>query len=110
MCILLHKLNKKIYIYHLFTYLYVFGLLLVCMFSWSLLLQVNYLIKYVSGKEEHQLVDVAGTRVESNIRVSTEDHAHEKITSCRKLVNKKLEASKSHMGREVGLMCICAVV
>jgi hypothetical protein len=69
--------------------------------------QVSYLIKYVSGKEEHQLVDVSGTRVESEIKVITEDHAHEKITHCKNLLDNKLKVSKSHLGREVSL---CEIV
>ena len=69
--------------------------------------QVSYLVKYVCGKEEHQLVDVAGTKDESEIRITTEEHAHEKITSCKRIVDKKLSASKSHLGREVSL---CEVV
>lgn len=64
-------------------------------------------MKYISGKEEHQMVDVAGTRTPSEIQVTTEEHAHEKITSCKKLADKKLESSKSHLGREVSL---CEVV
>jgi len=43
--------------------------------------QVSYLVKYISGKEEHQLVDVAGTKEVTEVKVTTEDHAHEKITS-----------------------------
>ena len=74
------------------------------------MLLVNYLIKYVSGKEKHQLIDVAGTSIESDIRVATEDHAHEKITSCRLSMNKKLEASKSHMGREAFICAFCYTI
>ena len=65
--------------------------------------QVSYFVKYVLGKEEHQLVDVAGTKEETEIRVTTEDHAHEKISGCKNVLMKKLEASKSHLGREVSL-------
>ena len=65
--------------------------------------QVSYLIKYVTGKEEHQLVDVTGTKDKSEIRLTTDAHAHEKITSCRRATEKKINSSKSCMGREVSL-------
>lgn len=43
--------------------------------------QVSYLVKYISGKEERQLVDVAGTKEMTEVKATTEDH--EKITSNR---------------------------
>jgi len=46
--------------------------------------QVSYLVKYVSGKEEHQLVDVAGSKTIDEVKVTPEDHAHEKISGCKK--------------------------
>ena len=65
--------------------------------------QVSYLIKYACGKEEHQLVDVTGTKNQSEIRLTTEEHGHEKITSCRRNLEKNINSSKSCMGREVSL-------
>jgi len=64
--------------------------------------QVAYLVKYVSGKEERNLVDVVGSKVIDEVRVTTEDHAHEKITSCRRIVEEK-ENIKEHSAREVRL-------
>ena len=64
--------------------------------------QVSYLVKYISGKEEHQLVDVTGTKEITEVRVTTEEHAHEKITSCNKIVSNK-EKTNPHLGREVSL-------
>ena len=48
--------------------------------------QVSYLVKYISGKEEHQVVKVAATKDTTEVSLTTEGHAHEKITGC-KLVN-----------------------
>lgn len=51
--------------------------------------QVSYLVKYIAGKEEHQLVDVAGSKDITEVRVSTEEHAHEKITNCARILKQK---------------------
>jgi len=64
--------------------------------------QVSYLVKYVSGKEEHQLVDVAGSKTVVEVKVTTEDHAHEKITGCKQIVDKKA-STHHHLAREISL-------
>ena len=64
--------------------------------------QVSYLVKYIGGHEEHRLVDVSGSKHISEVDVRTEDHAHEKISSCATKQAKK-EAAKPHLGREVSL-------
>ena len=64
--------------------------------------QVNYLCKYIAGVEEHRLVEVTGTKDISEVKVTTEDHAHEKITGCKKILSQK-EEKKPHHGREVSL-------
>ena len=51
--------------------------------------QVSYLVKYVAGKEEHQLVNVSGTPEITEVTVTTEQHAHEKITNCSRTVATK---------------------
>jgi hypothetical protein len=68
--------------------------------------QVSYLVKYISGKEEHQLVDVSGTKEMTEVQVRTEEHGHEKITSCQKILEKK-EQKSAHHGREI---CLAEVV
>jgi hypothetical protein len=62
--------------------------------------QVNYLVKYISGKEEHQVVNVAATKDMTEVGLTTEGHAHEKITGCN-LVNKTKEGANT--GREICL-------
>ena len=52
--------------------------------------QVSYLVKYIAGSEEHQLADETASMTMEDVSVGTEEHAHEKITSCRKVVEKKL--------------------
>ena len=64
--------------------------------------QVSYLVKYVAGKEEHQLVNVAGTAEITEVTITTEEHAHEKITNCGRLVATK-ERKNPHQGREISL-------
>jgi hypothetical protein len=64
--------------------------------------QTSYLVKYISGKEEHQLVDVAGSKDIDEVKVTTEEHAHEKITTCRKIGESK-EKIRPHLGREMSL-------
>jgi len=64
--------------------------------------QVSYLVKYVAGKEEHQLVDVAGTKDVTEAKITTEEHGHEKITNCKKLLSAK-EKQSAHLGREISL-------
>jgi hypothetical protein len=64
--------------------------------------QVSYLVKYISGKEEHQLVDVAGSKQITDVTITTEEHAHEKISGCNKLLQAK-EKIKAHLGREMSL-------
>lgn len=64
--------------------------------------QVSYLVKYVGGEEEHQLVNLSGTRNIDTARVTTEEHGHQKITSCRNIV-KNNELKKQHLGREISL-------
>jgi hypothetical protein len=62
--------------------------------------QVSYLVKYISGKEEHQLVDVAGSKNITDVEVTTAEHAHEKISGCAKIVKAK-EKLKHHLRREI---------
>ena len=64
--------------------------------------QVSYLVKYISGKEEHQLCDIASTREVTEVKATTEEHAHEKITGCRKIMEQK-EKQHPHMAREICL-------
>ena len=64
--------------------------------------QVSYLVKYVAGEEEHQLTEVTGSKSIEDAKVTTEEHAHEKITNCRRIVMEK-EKSHQHQGREVSL-------
>jgi len=64
--------------------------------------QVSYLVKYITGKEEHQLVNVAGTKNINELKVTTEEHAHEKITSCKRLQALK-EKTNRQLGREISL-------
>jgi len=68
--------------------------------------QVSYLVKYISGKEEHQLVDVAGTKEITEVRTTTEEHGHEKITGCREVVEER-EKRNPHMAREI---CIAEII
>ena len=64
--------------------------------------QTSYLLKYIASKEEHQLTSVSGTKDINNVIVSTEEHAHEKITNCARIVQQK-EKKNAHLGREVTL-------
>jgi hypothetical protein len=64
--------------------------------------QVSYLIKYICGKEEHQLVDVSGTKDMTEVNIVTADHRHEKITGCNKLSRRKQTANRND-GREICL-------
>jgi len=64
--------------------------------------KVSYLVKYISGKEEHQLVDVSGTRELTELKSRTKDPAHEKITGCRKTVEEK-QKQKVNLAREICL-------
>ena len=56
--------------------------------------------KYTTRKEEHQLLDVAETKDVHEARVTTENHQHEKIMTCNRLVAKK-ERAYPRLGREV---------
>ena len=64
--------------------------------------QTSYLVAYISGADEHRLVSVCGSKNIKEIQIRTEEHAHEKIASCRKIVKEK-EAKNPHLGREVSL-------
>jgi hypothetical protein len=64
--------------------------------------QTSYLVKYIAGKEEHQLVDVSGSKDISEVRVTTEEHGHEKIAGCRKILEAR-EKLQPHLGREMSL-------
>lgn len=64
--------------------------------------QVSYLKKYVSGKEEHQMVEVDGSTDITEVIVTTKDHTHERIKGCRKIVESK-ENIHQHQGRETCL-------
>jgi hypothetical protein len=64
--------------------------------------QVSYLVKYISGKEEHQLVDVNPSKNINEVKATTQSHAHEKISGCRKLVEDK-ENKRGQLGREICL-------
>jgi hypothetical protein len=52
--------------------------------------QVSYLVKYITGKEEHQLVDATPPHVVTDVKLDTQPQAHEKITGCRKLLANKI--------------------
>jgi hypothetical protein len=62
--------------------------------------QVSYLVKYISGKEEHQLVDVAASKDMTQVTLHTQPHAHEKITHCQQITANKRQKS-STFGREI---------
>ena len=64
--------------------------------------QVSYLVSYLSGKEERRLVDIVPTKDINDIKTVTEEHAHEKIASCRRIVEEK-EKKNPHLGREISL-------
>lgn len=64
--------------------------------------QVSYLIKYICGKEERQLVDVSGTKNITEVNVTTAEHQHEKITGCNKRAREKQTANRND-GREICL-------
>jgi hypothetical protein len=68
--------------------------------------QVSYLVKYISGKEEHQLVDVAASKDMTQVTLHTQPHAHEKITHCQQIMANKRQKS-STFGREI---CLAEVV
>jgi hypothetical protein len=64
--------------------------------------QVSYQLKYIGGKEEHQLVDVAGSKVITEVNITTEEHQHEKITNCAQIAKHK-EKKNAHLSREMSL-------
>ena len=64
--------------------------------------QTSYLLSYISGSDEHRLLSVSGSKNIKEVLIRTEEHAHEKIASCRKIVKEK-EAKNPHLGREVSL-------
>ena len=67
-----------------------------------LIVKVSYLVKYVSGKEEHQRVRVVPSKLITEVNVETADHAHEKITGAKRIADNK-EARNPTQGREVAL-------
>lgn len=68
--------------------------------------QVSYLVKYISGKEEHQLVDVAASEDITQVKLQTQPHAHEKIAHFQQILATK-QRRKSTFGHEV---CLAEVV
>jgi Helitron helicase-like domain at N-terminus/PIF1-like helicase len=68
--------------------------------------QTSYLVKYISGKEEHQLADVKASKTITEVTMNTQPHAHEKITGCQKLMSRKMKAG-SQMAREI---CLAEIV
>jgi hypothetical protein len=47
---------------------------------------VSYLVKYISGKEEHQVTDLKASKNITEVTMNTQPHAHEKITGCQKIM------------------------
>ena len=62
--------------------------------------QTSYLVSYISGSDEHQLLSISGSKNIKEVLIRTEEHAHEKIASCRKIVKEK-EAKNPHLGRKL---------
>ena len=59
-------------------------------------------MKYIAGKEEHQLVDIAGSKDITSLSVNTSEHAHEKINQPNRILHEK-ETKNPHHGREISL-------
>jgi len=78
--------------------------------------QTSYLVKYLSSKEEHQLTSVSGTKDINEVVVTTEEHAHEKITNCARTLQQKEKkipilvarlASPNEFGSFLGFLTQC---